>query len=165
MGLVLSRLPSSAGSEWFDMELCEGMLGRPGFDPAPQLPFWMLASVGCTDSRLVSRGSRPAKSGSEKLLTGAHRLTCWTRWELGMEPGPGDVLLVGDRRRGETLHSCVYLGRSGAGWEVAEVHTCQRTGALTASVNVKAVSGTALAGARESRSILGWVDLDRVPLL
>lgn len=161
---VIDRLPAKAGQPWFDEELCGGRLGERDFDPAPELPAWMLAGAGCSDSRLVCRGGSWARGGTERFVTGAHRLVCWTAWDLGMEPLPGDVLVIGDRRRGERIHSCVFIKSEAGVWTTADVLPCERTGAAEASLVARTVRGESVVGHGPPRRILGWVDLDRVPL-
>lgn len=164
VGGLAARLPSRAGEPWFDGELCEGLADRRGFDASAALPCWMLDGLGCTDGRLVSRGRSWAPGGTERLISGAHRLTCWTTWDLGMEPSPGDVLVVGDRRRGEQMHSCVFVRSDGAVWTTADVLPDRRTGVLTASLVERSVIGESMRGASGAeRRVLGWVDLARAP--
>lgn len=164
MAELAARIPAWAGDPWLELEVCEGRLGSRGHDPAPELPCWLLGLLGCGDSRLAARGGSWSSGGTERLVSGAHRLACWRPWDLGMEPMPGDVLVVGDRRRGEGQHSCVFVSSDGGSWTTADLEPDPRTGALRAAEAVRRVVGECLvwpSGPR--RRILGWVDLGLVP--
>lgn len=167
--MLSTVLPSSTGDCWFDSVLCQGRRHNFGYDPTPELPHWMLAELGCRDSRILCRDVPSHRihwspRGVERVSVGARRTACWQQWDLGLAPEPGDVLHLGAESRGERPHICVFVSADGPLWTTADVVPCDRTGAWRAQLVVRSVAGDSLFGRRgPSVRINGWMDLERVP--
>lgn len=164
--ILEDHLPSSAGSPWFNYELCQGLSEEWGFDPSPELCHWLLWKLGCKDSRLLSRhlpemGIVREINGVKKLLRGIQRLSAWTSFNFENEPSPGDILHLGHANQGEPEHICIFISVDGDKWRTADILPCEKKGHFVADfVTRELKSGRVVGRSGVTKRLNGWANLE-----
>lgn len=131
--------------------------------PSADFCHWFLWKMGCKDSRILSRNvpeSSIVRTGDlfKKLSDGAQRLGAWKPFQLETTPSPGDILLSGNRKKGEQERARVVTAVDGPKlWHVVDVWMDKETMRL-AEVPTS-VRGEDLVRPSGREVLVGWVDL------
>lgn len=132
--------------------------------PGAELCHWMLWKLGCRDSRILSRSVPEARiaradDAFQKLHRGAQRLGAWQNFVLDSVPKPGDIVLTGNRTRGEQERARILVAADGPrAWRVMDAWTDARD-RLVLSRSTVEVRGETLVRPGGRELLAGWVDL------
>jgi hypothetical protein len=143
----------------------------------------VLVLLGCREPDLVNHDDPEGlarirfefgntRNGISKLVAGAKALDCWVADGVGREPARMDlVYMTVPGKEGTADHVEVFRAIDGSTWEAAAAgqgtRERQRAEIVRRSINDQRANGGAryvssLAG--EAKRVIGWVDLERVPL-
>lgn len=176
-------VPSEYAEERF-LELIDNHWQPGGGTTCAYLTAKILVLLGCREPDLVNHDDPEGlgrirfefgntRNGVSKLVAGAKALGCWVGDGAGREPARMDlVYMTVPGKEGTADHVEVFRAIDGATWEAAAAgqgaRDKQRAEIVYRSITDHRPSGGAryvssLAG--EPKRIIGWVDLQRVPLL
>lgn len=144
----------------------------------------ILVLIGCRELDLVNHDDPEAldrirfeygntRNGVSKLVAGAKALGCWVADGVGREPKRMDlVYMTVPGKEGVADHVEVFRAIDGTTWEAAAAgqgsRDKQRAEIVHRSITDNRVTGGARhvsSPAGEPKRIIGWVDLERVPLV
>lgn len=143
----------------------------------------LLVLLGCREPDFVNHDDPEAlgrirfefgntRNGVSKLVAGAKALDCWVGDGAGREPTRMDlVYMTVPGNEGSADHVEVFRAIDGATWEAAAAGQGSREKQRAEIVHRSITDHRASGGARyvsslagEPKRIIGWVDLERVPL-
>ncbi len=133
-------------------------------EPSGDFCHWFLWKLGCRDSRILSRNVPEASIRREghparRLLEGAQRLGAWRPFQLDASPLPGDIILTGERRKGEQERARVVLAADDSRrWFAVEVWL-DSANKLRMSEFPFEVRGEELVRSGMRETLVGWVNL------
>lgn len=176
-------VPSKYPEERF-LDLIDNRWQPGGGTTCAYLTAKILVLVGCRELDFVNHEDPEglgrirfeygdARNGVSKLVAGAKAFGCWVSDGIGREPARMDlVYMTVPGKEGAADHVEVFRALDGTTWEAAAAgqgtREEQRAEIVRRSITDQRTSGGAryvssLAG--EPKRIIGWVDLDRVPLI
>ena len=176
-------VPSKYPEERF-LELIDNRWQPGGGTTCAYLTAKVLVLVGCREPDLVNHEDPEAlgrirfefgdtRNGVSKLVAGAKALGCWVGDGAGREPARMDlVYMTVPGKEGTADHVEVFRAIEGSTWEAAAAgqgtREEQRAELVRRSITDQRESGGARyvsSPAGEPKRVIGWVDLDRVPLI
>ena len=176
-------VPSKYPEERF-LELIDNRWQPGGGTTCAYLTAKVLVLVGCREPDLVNHEDPEAlgrirfefgdtRNGVSKLVAGAKALGCWVGDGAGREPARMDlVYMTVPGKEGTADHVEVFRAIEGTTWEAAAAgqgtREEQRAEIVRRSITDQRASGGpryVSSPAGEPKRVIGWVDLDRVPLL
>lgn len=176
-------VPSKYPEERF-LELIDNRWQPGGGTTCAYLTAKILVLVGCREPDLVNHEDPEAlgrirfefgdtRNGVSKLVAGAKALGCWVGDGAGREPARMDlVYMTVPGKEGTADHVEVFRAIEGTTWEAAAAgqgtREEQRAEIVRRSITDQRASGGpryVSSPAGEPKRVIGWVDLDRVPLL
>jgi len=181
--IVDCYVPSEYPDERF-LDLVNGRWQPGGGTTCAYLTAKVLVLLGCREPDFVNHDDPEGlgrirfefgdtRNGVSKLVAGAKALGCWVADGAGREPARMDlVYMTVPGKAGTADHVEVFRQIEGATWEAAAAgqgsREKQRAEIVHRLVNDQRASGGARyvsSPAGDPKRIIGWVDLERVPLV
>lgn len=147
------------------------------------LPIWIWWRLGCTDPVLINRTDKSAglvyKVGMNiaAIVNGGKRLRAWRTLKDGGRPLPGDVVYYandppkiehdadGNPIKNFHEHVNVAIDCSGQEWRTGDAGRTSPAGTQMAEFVTRPMTGAdSILYFGGSRKVIGWVDMDAVPL-
>jgi hypothetical protein len=126
--------------------------------------------MGCTEDDLINRDDaethlkwRRGKNISH-TYNGAKKFKIWQAYVKGVEPKPGDLLFMGTYPK-ELEHVCMIESVEGDVWNTFDFgQFSPNTGKCSRKVIRTFKDGRLYSRNGNSRAIIGWIDITKVPL-
>jgi hypothetical protein len=161
LDLIIKYNEETTGSSLLSLIVDGGWDGS--ICPSHDVCHSLLWKVGCTDSRILSRNipdllMKRDKNPFQKLIKGSQRLTSWNHFVLDKTPIPGDIVLCGDKTKGELEKSYIFMSIDGkSNWKLfsSDVYKSK----IKTKIISKKPDGIYIDD-NGKKTIMGWVNLD-----
>lgn len=179
LALMANYLPSVTGDARFS-EISRDYGGKG--TTCGYLPIWIWWRLGCVDQRLINRtdpatGLRYAVGMNiAAIVNGGKALGAWRTLKDGSRPLPGDVVYYakdppelttdgdGNQVKNFREHVNVAIDCSGTQWRTGDAGRTSPVGTQMAEFVTRHYSAGWVDYFGGPRKVIGWVDMDAVPL-
>jgi hypothetical protein len=164
VALVQSFVGYSLNDAQFE-EVTQGRNHSSGYSACGDLINFVMYRLGCRDSSLVNRDEPDSGlawhvgENISRPYNGAKAAGIWVSAKPDIDPNPGDLVLIG-QWPDEQEHVFCVLDVNGNEWTSGDYGQVNASGQPSSKLVSRTRSGTKLG----SRTIIGWVNLDALPL-
>lgn len=146
-------------------EVTQGRQAWTSYSACGDLWNFALWRLGVRDPEIVNRQEPSAGlkwHPSENLsrpVGAAQKLGAWVPFKSGLHPKPGDLVLIG-HYPDEMEHALVFLQATGSSWLSADYGQVDYKSGDASSKFINRIQSYNKLG---TRTLVGWIDLDKVP--
>lgn len=164
VALANSYVGVSLGDAKFE-EVTQGRAGNKGYSACGDLINFVLWRLGVRDPDVVNRAEPSAglvwhvQQNISRPIAGAKKYGGWVQAAKGLTPKPGDLVLIG-HYPDEMEHVFVHTGASGSKWSSADYGQVELGSGKPSSKRVVREVAFPKLG---SRTLVGWIDVDKLP--